>query len=241
MIPANQRPGRAMLVCCSLALLSGRLAAQERLNVLFVVADDQSAFDLSVYDKDSTLETPVINRLAAAGMTLDAAYHMGSWSGAVCTPSRYMIMSGRTLWHLPHRGIKGEAKNPHCPDALETLTLPAVFKRAGFETMRTCKKHNSYEAANEQFAVRKDATKREGNDENGSAWHADQVLDFLADRKIRKSEAPFFIYLGFSHPHDPRWAKDELAKKYGAHNTEIPKPPHPSAPPLPANYLPAHP
>jgi choline-sulfatase len=34
-------------------------------------------------------------------MVFDGAYHMGSFSGAVCTPSRHMIMSGRTLWHLP--------------------------------------------------------------------------------------------------------------------------------------------
>ena len=47
-------------------------------------------------------------------MVLDGAYHMGSWSGAVCTPSRHMVMSGRTVWHLPRRGIRGEKQNPLC-------------------------------------------------------------------------------------------------------------------------------
>jgi hypothetical protein len=37
----------------------------------------------------------------ADAMVIDGAYHMGSFSGAVCTPSRHMIMSGRTVWRLP--------------------------------------------------------------------------------------------------------------------------------------------
>ena len=54
-----------------------------RPNILFIIADDQSPFDLKAYDPDSPLETPVIDRLAAEGMTIDGAYHMGSWSGAL--------------------------------------------------------------------------------------------------------------------------------------------------------------
>ena len=86
-------------------------------NILFIIADDQSPFDLSAYDPSSPLETPVIDRLSAEGMTLDGAYHMGSWSGAVCTPSRHMVMSGRTLWHLPKNGIRGVKKNDHTAEA----------------------------------------------------------------------------------------------------------------------------
>ncbi|MGS0527247.1 hypothetical protein ACU8V7_20865 [Zobellia nedashkovskayae] len=52
-------------------------------------------------DPKSILETPVISKLASEGMVIEAAHHMGSMNGAVCTPSRHMIMTGRTLWHLP--------------------------------------------------------------------------------------------------------------------------------------------
>ena len=215
--------------------------ATERPNFLFIVVDDQSPFDLRAYDPSSRLQTPVIDRLAAQGMTLDGAYHMGSWSGAVCTPSRMMIMSGRTLWHLPRNGIKDAGPNPLCPEDLAEHTLPAVFRRAGYDTMRTCKRGNSYEAANEQFAVRRDATKRGAADEDGSPWHAEQVLAWLDERRQTGDDDPFLVYLGFSHPHDPRWAKDDLLQKYGAHNETIADPPSPRAPPLPVNYLPAHP
>ena len=59
----------------------------KRANILFIVVDDQSPFDLQVYNPSSILDTPVISRLASDGMVLDAAYHMGAWTGAVCTAS----------------------------------------------------------------------------------------------------------------------------------------------------------
>ena len=47
-----------------------------------------------------------------------------------------MIMSGRTVWHLP---IGAGRCKEHCPPDLEQNTIPAVFNRAGYATMRTCK------------------------------------------------------------------------------------------------------
>lgn len=236
----------AMLKTFSILALSACALAQQdgdarRPNILFIIADDQSPFDLRAYDPSSRLETPVLDGLAAQGMVLDGAYHMGSWSGAVCTPSRHMVMSGRSVWHLPRRGIKGEAHNPNCPEDLAEHTLAAVFGRAGYDTMRTCKRGNSYKAANAQFAVVHDKTCRQNTDEEGSPWHAERVLDYLAARETSNDEDPFLIYLGFSHPHDPRWATAELAKKYGADNDAVPAEPHDASPPLPINWLAEHP
>ena len=209
-------------------------------NILFILVDDQSPFDLKIYNPESPLETPNIDRLAARGMVFDGAYHMGSFSGAVCMPSRHMIMSGRTVWHLPPApwGTKTS------PPVLEQNTIPAVFNRAGYATMRTCKMGNSYEAANKLFTVRKDATKRGGTDETGSTWHGDRVLDYLRERESAKDTKPFLIYYGFSHPHDERDGRPELLAKYGATNhTDENAPPASNSqqPPLPENYLAAHP
>jgi choline-sulfatase len=209
-------------------------------NLLVIMADDQSPFDLRIYNPDSELDTPVIDRLAARGMVIDGAYHMGSFIGAVCLPSRMMIMSGRSLWRLP--------KAPHgernCPPHLEQQTMPAVFNRAGYATMRTCKVGNSYDAANRLFSVRDEATKRGDTPETGSAWHAERVLDYLQQRQELADQRPFLIYYGFSHPHDPRDGAPEMLAKYGATNhTDEGSPPstHPLQPKLPANYLPGHP
>jgi choline-sulfatase len=223
-----------------LVILSSSLAAGKRPNFLFILVDDQSAFDLKLYNPQSTLETPNLDRLAAQGMVFDGAYHMGSSSGAVCTPSRHMIMSGRTVWHLPVSPWAAKTSPPQ----LEQNTIPAVFNRAGYATMRTCKQGNSYEAANKLFTVRKDASKRGGDDESGSTWHGDQVMNYLGERESSKDAKPFLIYYGFSHPHDTRDGKPELLAKYGATNhTDSNTPPslHSKQPPLPANYLAKHP
>lgn len=211
-----------------------------RPNILFILVDDQSPMDLRIYNKESTLDTPNIDRLAAEGMVFDGAYHMGSSLGAVCTPSRHMIMSGRTVWHLP---VSPWAEKTS-PPKLEQNTIPAVFNRSGYATMRTCKQGNSYEAANKLFTVRHDASKRGGDDQSGSTWHGDRVVDYLRDREATKEEKPFLIYYGFSHPHDTRDGRPELLAKYGAANhTDEATPPslHTLQPKLPANWLLGHP
>lgn len=232
---------KRILICLSsLLVLASSLAAEKRPNLLFILVDDQSPFDLKIYNPKSTLETPNLDKLAAQGMVFDGAYHMGSFSGAVCMPSRHMIMSGRTVWHLPTAPWGAKT----CPPALEQQTIPAVFNRAGYATMRTCKMGNSYEAANKLFTVRKDASKRGGDDENGSAWHGDQVMNYLGERETSKDTKPFLIYYGFSHPHDTRDGKPELLAKYGATNhTDEANPPslHSLQPPLPDNHLTKHP
>ena len=85
------------LLVSLLVLVSPASSEERRPNILFILVDDQSPFDLKVYDPASTLETPHLDKLAAEGMVIDRAYHMGGFVGAVCTPSRHMIMSGRTL------------------------------------------------------------------------------------------------------------------------------------------------
>jgi len=234
-----------LLVC---GLLSVDANAAKRPNILFILVDDQSPFDLQVYNPESKLETPNIDRLAREGIVLDTAYQMGSWSGAVCTPSRHMIMSGRTVWHLPKRRKKNSNSQDQtkelAPPDLADFTMAAVFNRAGYDTMRTCKKGNSYEAANAKFTVRHDATKRGGTAESGSEWHGDQVMDFLKEREASKDEDPFLIYYGFSHPHDTRDGTPKLLKKYGAvnHKDKNSLPPeNEQQPQLPVNYLPEHP
>lgn len=228
--------------------LTGAAPETKRPNILYIVTDDQAPFDLKIYDQNSSLETPIIDQLAAEGMVIDGAHQMGAWCAGVCTPSRHMIMSGRTLWHVPDKPKQGRnplEKDPkHVPTDLAAHSMAAVFNAAGYDTMRTCKKGNSYEAANKQFTVVHDVTKRGDTDETGSAWHAKQVLNYLNQREASNDEDPFLIYFGFSHPHDVRDGKPELLKKYGAINhrdkNRLP-PANPKQPKLPQSYLPKHP
>ena len=225
--------------------LTGILAhAKQRPNVLFILTDDQAPHTLSVYG-NKVCQTPHLDKLAASGMVLDQAYHMGSMSGAVCSPSRTMIMSGRTLWHLPPRGkkhLKKEEGKTSGPEILKN-SLPAVFNRAGYETFRTCKNGNSYSLANALFQVVRDKTARRAGEEDGSQWHGRQVLDYLNARATQKEEKkPFLIYFGFSHPHDERWGRDDLNEKYGVRNVDAPPTTvSDRAPRVPVSWLPEHP
>ncbi len=239
-----------MIVCLILVCSCKENRELKKPNILFILVDDQSPFDLKVYDSTSVLQTPNIDALAEEGMVFDGAYHMGSWQGSVCAPSRHMIMSGRSVWHVPDHEIISRnpvsADSNKVPHNLAKFSMPAIFNKAGYETMRTCKVNNSNEATNKLFNIQNDKTNRGAADEEGSAWHAKQVIDYLNERNKTIEKDPFLIYLGFSHPHDPRNGTPELLKKYGATNHINPdNPPVPDsdnpAPPLPVNYLSAHP
>lgn len=237
------KPISTFLASLALSLIS--VSAAGKPNFLFIIVDDQSPFDLKAYDPKSTLDTPNIDRMAKEGLVLDAAHQQGGWSGAVCVCSRTMVMTGRTLWHIPGAsGKKNKRDGQLVPKGIEDSSLPAVFNKAGYETVRTCKQGNSYEPANKQFQIRHDATKRGGTAESGSEWHGDQVMNYLNDREKQEAKKPFLIYYGFSHPHDVRDGTPELLAKYGAVNftdkNSLP-PANPKQPALPVNWLPGHP
>lgn len=239
------------LLCVILSLLfcsTHALIAAERPNILFILTDDQAATSLDVYG-DRVCNTPNIDRIASQGMHLTDAHHMGAWSGAVCLPSRTMIMTGRTVWRLPNQARPdhhiAEPKRPNGRwDALmkaAQLSLPALFNEAGYDTFRTCKIGNSFPPSNSLFQVRREKSCR-GGTEPDSRWHGDAAMDFLNEREATNDADPFLMYLGFSHPHDPRNGRAELLEKYGAHNTvDPPTTVNPAAPKLPINYLPEHP
>jgi len=209
-------------------------------NILFIVVDDQSPFDLKCYNPQSALETPNIDSLAREGMVIAGAYHMGAFMGAVCVPSRYQIMCGRAVWRLPISPWGAKT----CPPNLDEQTLPAIFNRAGYATMRTCKASNTYKDANKHFEVLHEADKRGASLGEGSGWHGDRVMEYLQKRDTERDTRPFFIFYGFSHPHDERDGTPELLAKYGAVNHRDSKQPPPANdkhPKLPPNYLPSHP
>jgi len=232
--------GIATSALCGLATVA---ESARQPNILFILADDQSPLTLAAYG-NTVCETPNLDRLSAEGMTFDGAHHMGSWSGAVCRPSRTMIMTGRSVWHIPGRRSPHGENTDLVPPDLAASSLPAVFNRAGYDTFRTCKTGNSYPEANKRFKTVRDRMSRAGNAEEGSAWHGDQVMEYLAARETAPSKKPFLIYFGFSHPHDPRNGTPELLAKYGATNDWDPASPalvNPAAPALPNTWLPEHP
>ena len=63
-------------------------------NIIYILADDLGYGDISCFNENSKIETPNLDQLAAEGMRFTDAHT----SSAVCTPTRYGILTGRYNW-----------------------------------------------------------------------------------------------------------------------------------------------
>src|SRR4029077_4341986 len=126
------------LLGCS--LISAAQAADKKPNVLFVISDDQR-WDCIAALGNKDIKTPTLDALVQRGFVFRNTYCMGSMIGAVCTPSRTMLMTGRSLWRIPAPGGKWDG----------TPNLGQTFRDAGYATLFIGKQGNTYKAGNEAF------------------------------------------------------------------------------------------
>ena len=239
----------SLLLLMSLAACSGepRPEAAERPNVLFLFTDDQR-FDTIHALGQEEIRTPNLDRLAARGTAFTRAHIMGGHHGALCAPSRAMLMTGRGLYDLHETGDV-------IPD--DHRMMPERFAEAGYVTFGTGKWHNNKSAYARAFQHGDNIFfggmhwPRDGGHEaphlhhfdslgaypNEAQWQgegfssqlfADAAIDFLNDQK--DSDQPFFAYVAFSSPHDPRTAPEPYSRWYA-----------PDSVSLPPNFLPEHP
>ncbi len=251
-----------------LALVPAGLAATESLtatadaqtssrpNFLFLIADDLTYRSIQSLNNPE-VHTPNLDRLSAAGCTFTHTFHQGSWSGAVCVPSRTMLNTGlsafraqkladevptwgQTLrragydtyicgkWHLDpvllarsfsESGPVGPAMNISTPEG------GAAYNRPG--------PGNSWQPDDQSLAgqwFHTDLWKNETPDriEHSCSVYADEAAAYL--KQAAKRSNPFFMYIGFNAPHDPRQSPKEFLDRYPQDKIQIPP-----------NYLPEHP
>ena len=88
-------------VCCWSLMLAATEAltaeAARKPNVLFLLADDMRADSIAALG-NPTVRTPSLDTLVRRGFTMRNAYCLGGNSGAVCTPSRNMLLSGNAYF-----------------------------------------------------------------------------------------------------------------------------------------------
>ena len=125
----------------SLLAVSGRgvsAGAPPPPNVVLIFADDLGYGDLGCYGA-TKVKTPHIDRLAAEGRKFTDAHS----SSAVCTPSRYGLLTGQYPFRADGRkGLWGPAPvTSALVLAPETLTVADVFKRRGYDTAVVGKWH----------------------------------------------------------------------------------------------------
>jgi len=207
---------------------------QNRPNILFLFTDDQRFNNINALNNPA-VKTPNMDRLVRNGVSFSRAHIMGGTSGAVCMPSRAMLMTGKTLFHLQNRGAT-------IPE--EHALMPETFKNMGYTTFGTGKWHNGRRAYARSFTQggkimfggMSDHLKVPVNDFDptgqypksktykaskfSSELFSDEATNFL---KEYQSDDPFFMYISYTAPHDPRMAPKEFADLYPPEKIELPE------------------
>ncbi len=228
-------------------------------NILFFFTDDQR-FDTIHALGNAQTHTPNLDALVACGTTFTHAHIPGGTSGAVCMPSRAMLHSGRTLFHIDREGQ--EIPPGH-------TTLGECLRAAGYTTFGTGKWHNGTQAYARSFscgdeiffggmedhwnvpACHYDPSGRYENrcphvanpgvsnrvgywtcDHIHPGVHSTDLFAAAAGKFLegRDISKPFFMYVSLMAPHDPRTMPERFMSMYNSAEID-----------LPPNFMPQHP
>lgn len=118
----------SMLGLISLTPLVAQKKTSEKPNVIIIFADDMGYGDVSSNNPRARTKTPNIDKLGRSGIRFTDA-HSG---GAVCTPSRYGLLTGRYFFRVPkQQGYWG-----YLPPLIESgrETIGSLMQKAGYTT-----------------------------------------------------------------------------------------------------------
>lgn len=215
----------------------------KRYNVLVLFTDDQRFNTIRALGNQE-IHTPNIDQLVKSGTTFTQAHIMGSLGGAVCAPSRAMLLTGRTVFQVHRDGGLIPATEK---------TFPEMFREQGYRTFATGKWHSDFASFNRSFANgdnifmggmhqektgghltprlhHYDSSGKYNNAFTGnqfsSVYYADAAIRFLQEPQ----QQPFLMYVSFTAPHDPRTPPAEYLSRYDTSRIS-----------LPGNFLPRHP
>jgi arylsulfatase A-like enzyme len=219
-------------------------------NILFIFADDQCYNTIRELGNEEVY-TPTLDELARQGTVFTTAYNMGGWHGAVCVASRTMINTGKFLWRA--NALETQLDTLAAREQLWSKEM----ERLGYDTYMTGKWHVNIsppEIFNHVGTVRGGMpgavpemydrplnpndwewtpwdTAFGGFWKGGTHWSevvANETMGFL-DR-ASSSEKPFFMYVAFNAPHDPRQSPKEYVDMYPLEHIGVPD-----------NFLPEYP
>lgn len=206
------------------------LPAQEKPNIIFIMADDLGYGDLGSYGQQ-VIETPFIDQMAREGRRFTQCY-AGS---PVCAPSRSTLMTGQHTGHTRIRGNFGKTGviglgggQGRVPLEAEDLTLAEVLKAAGYVTGMAGKwglgepetpGHPNLQGFDAFFGYLNQRRAHEyyptylwentqkvplpGNESGGQqSYSHDLIHRFALDFIETHADTPFFLYIPYTLPHD---------------------------------------
>ena len=107
-----------------------------RPNIIYILADDLGIGDLSIYNENSKIKTPNLDEMGVQGMMFTDAHT----SSAVCTPTRYGILTGRYNWRTPLKEFVLWGDSPMLIKD-DRLTVAAMLQKDGYKTANIGKWH----------------------------------------------------------------------------------------------------
>ena len=234
-----------MCYLANIGIIKGQNKIDDKPNILVILTDDQSYETINALG-NKEIFTPEMDKLVKNGTAFTQAHIMGGLNGAICCPSRAMLMSGRSLFSLRQDG-------KYIPSS--DITFPELFRAKGYKTFGTGKWHQDKATFNRAFSVGDNIffggmnlPERGGQyrpqlnhfDPSGnyqqsfwgedfsSIYYADAAIGFL--KKQSESKEPFLMYVSFTSPHDPRTPPTTYGHSYRPEDVS-----------LPVNFKPIHP
>jgi arylsulfatase A-like enzyme len=223
----------------------------ERPNIVFFFTDDQR-FDTIRALGNPQIHTPTLDALVERGTTFTHAHIMGGSSAAVCMPSRAMLMTGRDLFGIQGQGQEVPAGHALMGETLQQAGYrtfgtgkwhngKAAYARSftdGDEIFfGGMDDHWNVPAYRFDPSKRYDATfprcvapfkSRETRTIQGdhieAGKHSSELFCEAAARFIDgyERDEPFFLYVSFMAPHDPRTMPQEYRDLYDPETIELP-------------------
>jgi arylsulfatase A-like enzyme len=221
-------------------------AAEAKPNIVFVLFDDLGYGQPACYRAGSEFKMPSLDRLSKEGMRFTDAHS----AAAVCTPTRYGLLTGRYPARIGQYGVLTTYSPPIIPTT--RLTVPSLLKQHGYDTACIGKWHlgmawNGKPGREDAIPVGtplKQSPNAAGFDFFAGFTHArnigtvieqDKVAANIKDVEVQprltkavtdyleqpaRQEKPFFLYLPLCPPHTPIVPAPEFAGKGGVKGKE---------------------
>ena len=109
-------------------------------NIVLILADDFGVGDIQAHYPENKIATPSLDRLVAEGMSFTDAHS----PSAVCTPTRYGLLTGRYSWRTRLQEWVLAAYEPPLI-AADRPTLPGMLRDHGYITALVGKWHLGWE------------------------------------------------------------------------------------------------
>jgi arylsulfatase A-like enzyme len=219
-------------------------------NILFLFADDYT-FDAIHALGNDIIQTPNLDRLVQNGTHFSQAFNMGGWNGAVCVASRAMIISGQSIWDAKAISDQWQnQKNLEAAEqswgklmekkGYQTYMTGkwhvSIDPKKIFQTVRNIRPGMPRDFFKKEGRKGYDRPKQGQVDTwkaadslNGGFWEGgkhwsevikDDALYFL--NQSGEKEGPFFMYLAFNAPHDPRQSPQSFLDRYPLEKIPLP-------------------